>query len=267
MAIIRVLLVLFVTWLILADCVLARHTEPFPHPSAAIMLGLLLGEAGLVASWFACARQHWLTRLAVVWVVMAVLAWPAALYSGPSWRAWAGLLLLFSGGIAFGWKLMHASGWQLEWPTSFSTRRATNLRGYQFSLASLMELTTIVAATLGLASWLALPDRQPVIAACGMLLLSTLPPLCCWLVMAETQRVWSRLGPLLAMLLVTLLFVGLHHASGLSAMMSLLPCALAIVSLLGGTVVSLGGGRLVHVTESKSSPAPWALSPPPVDAL
>lgn len=267
MAVVRLLLALLITWLILADCLLARTATPFPHPTAGIMLGLLLGEAGLIASWFACSRQHWLARLALGWLAMALLAWPAAMYSGPSWRQWAGLLLLFSGGVALGWKMVQASGWVWEWPTSLSTSTSSKLRSYQFSLAALMELMTTTAATLGLASWLALPDRQPLLAACSVLVLSALPPLCFWLALAETRSLWSRAGALLIIALLSAFFALLHVSSGLFATMLLLPGTLALVSLLAGTILSLGGGRLLSAKESKSWDALPSSPHPRVDAL
>src|SRR5690606_5907183 len=169
MAALRLLVVLLVAWLVLADFVVAREANPYPHRSAAILLGLILGEVGLVASWSALSRSSWLASAGMVWLTAAAAAWPMSLNTAPSWQAWAGLLLIYAGGVVAVWKILLAWGVHIDGLGERTQPPEGRLRSRQYSLARLMEITTAAAMTLGIGSWLALPSTEPYVAAASML--------------------------------------------------------------------------------------------------
>ncbi|HTN75030.1 MAG TPA: hypothetical protein VL096_07275 [Pirellulaceae bacterium] len=255
MAILRVLLALFVAWLILADCLLARHSAALPHPSGGIMLGLLLGEAGLVATWFATSRQPWPLRLAISWLTMALLAWPAALYSGPSWRQWVGLLLLFTSGVAVGWKIVQASGWRWCWPGENTPPPQRLLGARQYSLATMLEWLTTAATTLGLASWLALPDKQPLVAATSIVCLALVLPLAMALVLVESRALWARCGFALGLLVTALLAIGINQGQVSTPLFALVLTTELLVALFAALLLAIGGGSLQRTTAATTENA------------
>jgi hypothetical protein len=168
MAAARLLFLLLAVLLLLGDVIAARQGQSFPHPTAAIMLGLVLGELALVATWAACSRGSWLVRVAICWSAAAVAAWPLALFSGPTWHAWAGLLLIYSATITIGWRLLLATGYQWSWPFGIDTSSTTPLLPHQFSLKWMLKAITACSLALGLGSWFALPAHDPWLAVIAL---------------------------------------------------------------------------------------------------
>jgi hypothetical protein len=252
MAVLRLLFVLFALLLLLADGLTARHGAGFPHPTAGVMLGLLLGEAGLVATWSACSRRHWVLRLAVAWLTMALLAWPAAYYTGPSWRQWTGLLLLFGAGVALGWKLVYATGWSWHLPETQAATDQSALRPLQFSMANMLEWTTTLALTLGVGSWLALPDRQPFLAALSILALAALTPLWMAILLAETKSIWSRCALASLPLLGSAGVIALNLIGGQAGLLALVVGTQSLVTIFAALLLAIGGGRLLATTASRA---------------
>lgn len=243
MAVLRLLVVLFIAWLILADVALARQAPTFPQPLAAVMLGLLLGEMALIATWAACARRSWVVRAAVTWGCAALLAWPAALYSGPSWRAWTGLLLIFSAVVAFCWKVLELQGFGWQWPETEVRSPQRRLLPHQFSLAWMLETITVASATLGLGSWLALPSVQPWIAALTAILLAPLVPLAMFTLLAETRTYWWRM--LLAVVLpLVIASLALLNGTEVAKFLAVLAGTELLLGLAAGALLAAAGGAL-----------------------
>lgn len=254
MSILRLLVALLVAWLILADCALARHAPTFPQPLSAVMLGMLLGEMALVASWAACARRSWIVRSAVAWSCAALLAWPASVFSGPSWQAWAGLLLIYSAVVAFCWKLLHASGYHWEWPGLAAISPARRLQPHQFSLAWMMEVLTLSAATLGLGSWLALPSIQPWIAAVSAALLAPLVPLAMFALLVESHAGLWRVT-LVFVLPLAVAALAILNGADLAKFLAVIAGTELLLGLLAGAIIAVAGGNLRFVgPEEKATP-------------
>lgn len=257
MATTRLLLVMLGTLLLLADGIALRHAQAFPHPSAAVLLGLVIGQVGLIASWGACSRQSWLVRVPLVWFCAAVAAWPMSLCSGPSWRAWAGLLLIYAMIVVIAWKLLLAAGYRWSTAAEPATNPSPTLRPHQFSLAWMLQGTTALALALGVGSWLALPESKPWLAVASIVILAVLLPLVISTLLLQTPRWWLRSALMLIVPLGGAAFLLMNRGST-PMFLTLLLGVESLVALLAATVLAAAGVSLIPVTESI---APDAQSP------
>jgi hypothetical protein len=251
----RLLLVLLATLLLLGDGIAWRHVQPFPHPSAAVLVGLLLAQLGLVASWAACGRRSWLVRTAVTWTCAALIAWPLSQCTGPSWRAWASLLLIYSAAIVIAWKLLLAAGYR--WTIGAIAPQASSLRAHQCSLAWILRSLTTCSLALGIGSWLSLPLHDPWTAIVTLAILALCLPMTLSLWLMPTQRWWLRGAAIFMLPLVGALFIALHR--GPAAMFIVLCLGVQMfVALLAAMVLENADLALVVATESTASDAPPA---------
>jgi hypothetical protein len=243
MAAARLLFLLLAVLLLLGDVIAARTGQSFPHPTAAIMLGLVLGELALVATWAACSRGSWVARVAICWSAAALAAWPLALFSGPTWHAWAGLLLIYSATIATGWRLLLASGYQWQWPFGGEELHRTALLPHQFSLKWMLKTITACSLALGLGSWFALPAHDPWLAVATIVTLGFCVPVTISTLLLETRRWWVRAAVPLLLPLAGGILVALH--GGAAAKFLVVLCGVqTVVLLLAATVMSAAGGEI-----------------------
>ena len=261
----RLLVVMLGTLLLLADGIALRHAQPFPHPTAAVLMGLVIGQLGLVASWAACSRGSWLVRVAIVWACAALAAWPVAQCTGPAWRAWAGLLLIYALMVVAAWKLLLAAGYQWSSVEQDSVAPPGNLRAHQFSLAWMLRATTALALALGVGSWLALPAIKPWLAVASITILALFMPLVISTLLLQTPRWWLR--GLLALVVPLGGVVFLRVNGGATPMfMTLILGVELLVALLTATVLASVGVALEPITESTAPVAP-PFSPRLADVL
>ncbi len=265
MAATRLLLVMLGTLLLLADGIALRHAAAFPHPTAAVLLGLLIGQLGLVASWAACARRSWLIRVALVWACAALVAWPISQWTGPSWRAWAGLLLIYAMLVVAAWKLLLAAGYQWTNLECAQPAQGARLRAHQFSLAWMLQTTTALALALGVGSWLALPAVKPLLAVASITILALFVPLVISTLLLHTPRWWLRGVLALVVPLGGAVFMKMNGGST-PMFMTLILGVEVLVALAAATVLASVGVALVPVTESTAPAAPPS-SPRLADAL
>jgi hypothetical protein len=243
MAAARLLFLLLAVMLLLGDVIAARQGQSFPHPSAAIMLGLVLGELALVASWAACSRGSWLVRVAVAWSAAAAAAHPLALFSGPTWQAWAGLLLIYSATIALGWRLLLAAGYEWSWPFGEEPAAVSRLLPHQYSLQWMLKAITACSLALGLGSWLALPANDPWLAVATIVTLGLCVPVTMSTLLVETRRWWVRAAVPLLVPAAGAVLVMLH--AGAAAKFLVVLCGVqTLVLLLAATVTSAAGGEI-----------------------
>lgn len=253
MAALRLLLVLLGILLGLANAVALRECRHFPHPTAAVVLGLALGELGLITSWAALARRSWMVRVAIAWAFAALAAWPLAQISGPSWRAWAGMLLLFAIVVVIAWQGLLAIGFQ--WRARAAIRRECPPLGpRQCSLSGMLQVITACALALGMSSWLALPDREPGLAVISILTLAFSVPLTISACVAETPRLWMR-GALLLIVPAGAANFSLLYDAPTALFLTLALTVQTLVTLLAAITLSVGGVSLQSVTESTASRA------------
>lgn len=261
----RLLLVMLGTLLLLADGIALRHAAAFPHPTAAVLLGLVIGQLGLIASWAACSRRMWLLRVAVVWGCAALAAWPISAVTAPSWRAWAGLLLIFALLVAAAWKLLLAAGYRWANVDRAEQRVVSRLQSHQFSLAWMMQATTALALALGVGSWLALPAVKPHLAVASIAILALFIPLVISTLLLHTPRWWLR--GVLALIVPLGCAVFMRLSGGSTPMfMTLLLGVEVLVALATATVLASLGVALVPVKASTAEVAPRS-SPRLADAL
>ena len=248
MAALRLLLVLLGILLGLANAVALRDCQHFPHPTAAVVLGLALGELGLITSWAALARRSWMVRVAIAWAFAALAAWPLAQVSGPSWRAWAGMLLLFAIVVAIAWQGLLATG--LRWHTrTFTPSERPPLGPRQCSLAGMLQVITACALALGISSWLALPDRDPGVAVISIFTLALSVPLTISACVAETPRLWMR-GALLLIVPAGAANFSLLYDASTALFLTLALTVQTLVTLVAAITLSVVGVSVQPVTES-----------------
>jgi hypothetical protein len=246
----------------LGSAIALRSAEAYPHPSAAILLGLTLGEVGLVATWSACARRSWMARAAIAWASAALAAWPLSLCSGPSWSAWAGLLLVYCLTIAAVWKLLLAAGYRWSGLAEAAPAAPDRLQPHQFSLAWLMQAMTACALALGIGSWLTLPPAHTTAAVVSLALFGMFVPLTIGTLLVDTPRWWLRvaLGMFVPLGGGVLMLVN----PGQHALLLVLAFGVqTLVVLLAATVLASVGVALQPVTAPTTprGPAPTRLSP------
>lgn len=247
-------MVLLATSLLLADGIALRHAQAFPHPTAAILLGMLLGQVGLIATWAACSRGSWMVRVMVAWAVIAFAAWPLSLHSSPTWQAWAGLLLIYSAVIVAGWKLTLAAGycWKVETRVA---RHPQLLKPHQFSLAWLLKTSTACSLALGMFSWLALPAQHPITALASIMMLAACIPLTISALVLETNRWWLRGSVAMLMPLLGWLFVSMNAGRG-AMLLTLMLGAQLLVAVLSALVINAAGMKLEGVKASTAQGEP-----------
>lgn len=249
----RLLLSLLGVLLIVADILALRHAQPFPHPTAALLLGLVIGQVGLVASWAACSRQSWLVRISITWSVAALAAGPLAMNSSPTWREWAALLLMYATTVVVAWKLTLAAGYR--WLLPQRRAAASALKDHQFSLAWMLRTVTTASLALGASSWLMLPVHKPHLAVASMLTLALFVPMAFAALLLKTDRWWLR--GMLALILPVGVVAFLVLNRGASPMFfTLLLGVQTLVTLLAATVLAALEVQLVPATPSTSLDEP-----------
>jgi hypothetical protein len=254
MGALRLLLALLGILLALANAVALRDCQNFPHPTAAVVLGLGLGELGLITSWAALARRSWMVRVAIAWAFAALAAWPLSQLSGPSWRAWAGMLLLFAIVVVIAWQALLATGLRLHAKTSTLSERPP-LGPRQCSLSSMLQVITACALALGISSWLKLPERDPVLAVMSILTLASSVPLTISAFIAETPRLWMR-GALLLIVPAGAANFALLYDTPTALFLTLALTVQTLVMLVAAIILSVGGVSLQPVTESTTPRVP-----------
>lgn len=249
----RLLLSLLGVLLVVADILALRHAQPFPHPTAALLLGLVIGQVGLVASWAACSRQSWLVRISITWSVAALAAGPLAMNSSPLWREWAALLLMYATTVVVAWKLTLAAGYRWSLPSGRAA--ASRLKEHQFSLAWMLQTVTTASLALGASSWLMLPVHKPHLAVASMLILALFVPMTFALLLLTTNRWWLRGALGLIVPLGGAAFLLMNRGAS-PLLFSLLLGTATLVTLLAATVLAALEVQLVPTRESTSSDEP-----------
>jgi hypothetical protein len=131
----------------------------WPSWLSAVTLGIMFGQVGTASAWLVHGRSHLARRLVLVAICMPL--W-ASLAGGAtrrgSYEEWLTLLLIYGGSLWLALLVM-----RILWPATTResapprTTPGGTRRRWQFSIASLLGVTTMVAVFAGALRWLDIP--------------------------------------------------------------------------------------------------------------
>ena len=249
----HLLLALLVAANVAVALLLATASELFdlhwPSWLSAVTLGIMFGQVGTVSAWLVHGGTHLARRLvsaAICMPLWAILAGSATRRG--SYEEWLTLLLIYSGSLCLTLLVMRIlrPGTTRNSASSRTTPDGKKRR-WQFSIASLFGVTTLVAVFAGVLRWLDIP-----LHALGELLMICLPlAVAAFVSFAATARVarLTMVVPLLAVVCPSAgVFLSLTVANGNDM------SPFVLLTAIQGAWIALSV-RVARVAETSVAPA------------
>ena len=152
-------LFLMATVLVDLTVVSAVGSHRFPMPGAGVILGLVLGQVGLLATWLVLGGRSLLLRLITTLAGAALLAIPSSECSVPTVQQWMAVLFVYGTMVAAPLVVLRILGMRLlrTCHQELSGKPEKYSRRWQFSIGSILLWTTCVGIVLGVLRLLDFP--------------------------------------------------------------------------------------------------------------
>lgn len=149
----------------LIDAVVFTQASELPSTSGCIAIGLLLGQLGTLVALVVLSRWHFLLGFSVVLTTTATFARVATIVSEPSFAEWFCVMFVYTASLSV--------------VLQIARMRCENPRR-QFSIASILSVTTIVAISIQSVRLMATPEYHLHEFVCICVVLPVLGFACIW---------------------------------------------------------------------------------------